>query len=157
MGMFSMLSQSLRRSWRFLTGRRPRAWLRCSAWDVRWQRAVCGKHARLAVTPAGGLSTVMLMSMIVTRLWSTAASSMSVLMVTPGIARLAAAHATTCSALAVLLAGKVAAQLLTARGLVSALKIPSLAKIADVFTAPCTPMLLELPGSALVQEMHLLR
>merc|ERR1719233_2015395 len=129
----------------------------CSAWDVRCQRAVCGKHARLAVTPAGGLSTVMLMSMIVTRLWSTAVSSMSVLMVMPGIAKLAAVHATTCSALAVLLAGKPAVQLLNAMGLVSAQKIPSLAKIADVSTAQCTLTLLELPGSVLVQEMHLLR
>merc|ERR1711970_1538740 len=122
-----------------------------------WQRVVCGKHVRLEVTPAGGLSTVMLMSMIVTRLSSTAASSMSALMVMPAIARLAAVHATICSALGVLQAGKVAAQLLTARGLVSALKIQSLAKIVDVFTAPCTLTLLELSGSVLVQEINLLR
>merc|ERR1711970_778937 len=134
---FSKLSQSLKGSWRFPTERHLRAWPRCSAWAVRWQRAVCGKHARLEVTPAGGLSTVKLMSMIVTRLLSTAASSMSALMVMPGIARLAAVHATICSALAVLLAGQLAAQLLTVKGLVSALKIPSLAKIVDVFTAQC--------------------
>merc|ERR1712212_445821 len=110
-----------------------------------------------AVTPAGGLSTVMLMSTIVTRLRSTAVSSMNVLMVMPGIAKLAAVHATTCSALAVLLAGKPVVQLLKAMGLVSAQKIPSLAKIADVSTAQCTLTLLELAGSVLVQEMHLLR